>query len=107
MYVLCNLVGGFTMDPLADTSDDAWERMMSLNARSVFAVTRALAPLLARSGRGRIVNVAAAPALRGGGGGMAAYTASKGAVIALTGALAQELAPSGVAVNAVAASLTR
>lgn len=100
--VLCNLVGGFTMAPLAETGDDDWQRMVDLNARSVFTVTRAFAPLLAASGRGRIVNVAAAPAVRGGGGGMAAYTASKGAVVALTKALADELGPDGVAVNAVA-----
>ncbi len=100
--VLCNLVGGFTMAPLGDTTDDDWERMMALNARSVFAATRAMAPLLASSGRGRVVNVAAAPAVHGGGGGMVAYTASKGAVVALTRALADELGDDGVSVNAVA-----
>lgn len=100
--VLCNLVGGFTMAPLSATGDDEWERMMDLNARSVFAVTRAVAPLLAASARGRVVNVAAAPAVQGGGGGMVAYTASKGAVVALTRALADELGDDGVTVNAVA-----
>lgn len=100
--VLCNLVGGFTMASLDETPDGDWERMLSLNAGSAFKVTRAFAPLLRRSGRGRIVNVTAAPAVRHGGGGMAAYTASKGAVAALTTALARELADDGITVNAVA-----
>lgn len=99
---LCNLVGGFTMSPLAETSDEAWDRMMTLNPRSAFVVTRAALPLLSTSGRGRIVNVAAAPAIRHGGGRMSAYAASKGAVVALTHALAAELGPEGISVNAVA-----
>lgn len=99
---VCNLVGGFTMGPLDDTSDEEWDRMMALNARSAFTVVRAALPLLVSSGRGRIVNVASAPAIRHGGGGMVAYTASKGALVAMTHALADELAPRGVTVNAVA-----
>lgn len=99
---VCNLVGGFTMDPLAETSDAQWDSMMTLNARSAFVVSRAAAPLLAASSRGRIVHVAAAPAIRHGGAKMSAYTAAKGAVVALTHALAAELGPEGVTVNAVA-----
>ncbi len=100
--VLCNLVGGFAMSDFSFTSDTAWDRMMRLNVDSVFRVTRALCPLLVTSGRGRVLNVASAVAVRRGGGGMAAYTASKGAVVALTYALADELAGAGVTVNAVA-----
>ena len=103
--VLCNLVGGFTMAPIQDTTDEAWSRMMRLNAESVFRVTRAMTGLLEASERGRIVNVAAAAAIRGGGAGMTAYAASKGAVVALTQALAAELGPGGVSVNAVAPTI--
>lgn len=99
---LCNLVGGFTMAPLSETSDADFDRMMALNVRSVFTVTRAALPLLERSSGGRIVNVAAAPAVRRGGGGMVAYTASKGAVVAMTHALAAELGAGGISVNAIA-----
>lgn len=99
---LCNLVGGFTMAPLSETSDADFDRMMALNVRSAFTVTRAALPLLERSSGGRIVNVAAAPAVRRGGGGMVAYTASKGAVVAMTHALAAELGAGGISVNAIA-----
>lgn len=99
---LLNLVGGFTMAPLEETEPDDWARMMELNARSAFLVTRAMVPLLRRSGRGAVVNVASAPAARGGGGGMAAYVTSKGAVVSLTRALAEELKDDRITVNAVA-----
>lgn len=99
---VCNLVGGFTMAPLAETSDAAWDGMMTLNARSTFITTRAALPLLLASPGGRIVNVAAAPAVRHGGKRMSAYTASKGAVVALTHALAAEVGPESVTVNAIA-----
>lgn len=99
---LLNLVGGFTSGPVGDTEPWEWDRMMELNARSAFLVTRAMVPLLRRSGRGAVVNVASAPAARGGGGGMVAYVASKGAVVSLTRALAEELKDDRVTVNAVA-----
>jgi NAD(P)-dependent dehydrogenase (short-subunit alcohol dehydrogenase family) len=99
---LLNLVGGFTMAPVEETDPGAWERMITLNARSTFLVIRAMLPLLKASGRGAVVNVASAPAVHGQGGGMVAYTASKGAVVSLTRALAREVADDGVTVNAVA-----
>lgn len=100
--VLCNLVGGFTMAELSDTADADWDRMLRLNADTAFRVTRATIDLLRTSGRGRVLNVTSATAVRAGGGGMAAYAAAKGAVAALTHALAEELADDGITVNAIA-----
>jgi len=100
--VLCNLAGGFAMSSVEGTSPDAWDHMMQLNATSAFLCSRAAVPLMKKAGGGRIVNVAALPALEGGGAGMAAYTASKSAVVSLTQALARELLPAHITVNAVA-----
>lgn len=100
--VLLNLVGGFDMAPIADIDPAHWDRMMGLNARTAFLASRTFVKLLRQSKRAAIVNVASAPAVRGEGAGMAAYTSSKGAVISLTKALASELRPDGITVNAVA-----
>lgn len=99
---LCNLVGGFRMAPLAETEPEMWEGMFRLNATTAFLCSRGAAPLLAASGAGRIVNVAALPAVDRGASGMSAYAASKAAVLNLTYSLARELRKSRVTVNAVA-----
>ena len=99
---LCNLVGGFRMAPLEETEPELWERMLSLNATTAFLCCREAVPQLKASGTGRIVNVAALPAVDRGAAGMLAYAASKAAVLNLTYSLARELRKSGVTVNAVA-----
>lgn len=99
---LCNLVGGFRMGPLEETDPELWNGMLELNATTAFLCCRAAAPLLEASGAGRIVNVAALPAVDRGAAGMSAYAASKAAVLNLTYSLARELRKSLVTVNAVA-----
>lgn len=100
---LCALVGGFAMDALEDTDDETWKRMLTLNATAPFVATRAVVRRMKERGNGgRIVLVAALPAVERGGGGMAAYAASKSAVVGLTHALAEELRPDGITVNAIA-----
>jgi NAD(P)-dependent dehydrogenase (short-subunit alcohol dehydrogenase family) len=100
-------VGGFAMAPIAETSLGDFTRMQSLNASTAFLCCRESARRMRETGDGgRIVNVAARPALEPRTGrGMVAYTASKGAVAALTEALAEELAADGIWVNAVAPSI--
>ena len=82
-----------------------WDRVMSVNIRGTWLVTRAAAPHLRRSGAGRIVNVASDTALWGAPR-LLHYVASKGAIIAMTRSLARELGPDGIAVNAIAPGLT-
>jgi NAD(P)-dependent dehydrogenase (short-subunit alcohol dehydrogenase family) len=99
---LLNLAGGFTMAPLAKTEPSAWDHMMKLNATSAFLCCRAAAPLMKPVGGGRIVNVAALPAVDRGTAGMAAYAASKAALLNLTYSLSKELREDWITVNAVA-----
>ncbi|MET7507748.1 SDR family oxidoreductase [Streptomyces albidoflavus] len=82
-----------------------WDRIMTVNARGPWLVARALLPHLLADGGGRIVNVASDAALYGSPR-LAHYIASKGALIALTRAMARETGDKGVTVNAVAPGLT-
>ncbi|MFI2670207.1 SDR family NAD(P)-dependent oxidoreductase [Streptomyces albidoflavus] len=82
-----------------------WDRIMTVNARGPWLVARALLPHLLADGGGRIVNVASDAALYGSPR-LAHYIASKGALIALTRAMARETGDRGVTVNAVAPGLT-
>ena len=99
--IVCNVAGGFRGGaPVHQTDVAEWDFLMNLNSRAVFLVCRAVAPVLLRSGGGRIVNVASRGALAGDAG-VAAYSASKAAVLRLTESLSAELKAQGVRVNAV------
>ena len=89
--VLCNIAGGFRMGaPVHETTDEMWQSMLDVNARSVITMARAVVPRMLAAGSGKIVNVAAMAALKGGAG-MGAYAASKSATIRLTETMAAEL----------------
>jgi 3-oxoacyl-[acyl-carrier protein] reductase len=86
---------------LAGMTYDLYNRVMDLNAKSVWFITQAVAPAMAARGRGVVVNLSSIAARNGGGPGATIYAAAKAAVSAMTKGLAKELAPSGVRVNAV------
>jgi glucose 1-dehydrogenase len=85
--------------PLLETSVEDWDTVMSCNVRSVYLSVKAAYPLLKASG-GSIVNVSSVHAVVTSVG-IAAYAASKGALLALTRAMALEFGPDGVRVNAI------
>ncbi len=107
LWASIHLVGGFAMSPVAETDKAALMQQVDTNLVTCFLCCRAAVRAMARGkAGGRIVNVAARPALEWrAGAGMAAYAASKAAVAALTVALAEEVANDGILVNAVAPSI--
>lgn len=93
--------GGKTLDEL---SIETFDRVMTVNVRGTWLMTRAALPYLKAAGRGKVVNIASDTALWGAPRLMA-YVASKGAVIAMTRSMARELGTANIAVNAVAPGL--
>ena len=91
--------------PLTHVSPGDWDRVMAVNVAGVVNVMRATLPGMVRRGWGRVVNVASI-AGKEGNPTQSAYSASKGAVIALTKSVAKELATTGVLVNSVAPTVT-
>jgi 3-oxoacyl-[acyl-carrier protein] reductase len=84
-----------------EVGDDEWRRVLAINADGVFYCNRAVLPGMVQRGYGRIVNVASI-AGKEGNPMAAAYSASKAAVIALTKAIAKDMAQTGVLVNCIA-----
>ncbi len=99
LHVLVNSAGIIDSSPAAETSDARFDRMLDINVRSVFRLTRAALPLL-RDTRGNIVNVSSVAGLWPYPG-ILAYCVSKAALDQMTRCLALELGPDGVRVNAV------
>ncbi len=98
--VLVVNAGAGASSPLAETSDEEWQRMLDLNLTAPFRCVRRAVPAMVERGWGRIVVVASVAAKRGESR-IAAYSASKHGVLGLVRAAAAELARSGVTVNAV------
>jgi len=98
--VLINNAGISMGGTLAQTSYDEWKRVVDVNLTGVFAMCKAVAPVMTRNMSGQIINISSITGLVGAPGA-SAYAASKGGVIAFTRSIARELAESGTMVNAV------
>jgi len=88
--LLVNNAGIAESAPVAKTTDEMWDRHLALDVTAPFLLCRAALPLLKKSGRGRIINIASTAGLRGGPY-IAAYAAAKHALVGLSRSLAAEL----------------
>lgn len=91
-------IGGKTLDEI---DIGTWDRVMTVNVRGLWLMTKAAVPLMEAAGGGRIVNIASDTAIWGAPR-LLSYVASKGAVMSMTHSLARELGPKGIGVTAVA-----
>lgn len=99
--ILVNNAGISHYSMVADVDEDKWDEVMAVNLKSVFLCSQLFMPYMISQRFGRIINVSSIWGIAGGSC-EAVYSAAKGGVNAFTKALAKELAPSGVTVNAVA-----
>ena len=107
--ILVNAAGGFhQLAPITDITDEEWDRVITLNLKTCFLCSRAVAPIMMTNKKGRIVNIAS-------GSGIAPnpfaptylpYGAAKAGVINMTKNLARELGPYGVTVNSISPGTT-
>jgi NAD(P)-dependent dehydrogenase (short-subunit alcohol dehydrogenase family) len=98
--VLVNNAGVSAVGDVAETTPEAWDEVMRVNARGVFLMSRAVMPTMLAQRSGSIVNVSSAIAVTGLARRVA-YAASKGAVLGLTKSMQVDCAPCGIRVNAL------
>src|SRR5437879_13431018 len=85
---------------LTELSEEDWDRVMEVNVKSIFLMSRLVIPIMARAGGGSIINTASGWGLTGGAKA-AVYCASKGAVVLLTKAMAVDHGPQKIRVNCI------
>ncbi len=98
--VLVNNAGWDKAEPFVDSEPETWDRVIQINLYGVLNTSKAVLPIMAAQGSGRVVNLGS-DAGRAGSSGEAVYSAAKGGVIAFTKATAREMARNQVAINCV------
>jgi NAD(P)-dependent dehydrogenase (short-subunit alcohol dehydrogenase family) len=98
--VLHNNVGVESRLDLLDTTEEEWDRLMTVDLKSVFLATRAAVPAMLERGGGSVICVSSVAALRGHG--RTAYAAAKAGILGLVRSVAVQLGPRGIRVNAIA-----
>jgi len=96
---------GITIGTVDDMPEENWQRVIDVNLRSVYLLSKFVVPAMKRAGRGSIINTASIMALRGIPGAHA-YTAAKGAIVALTRAMTRDLGRFGIRVNTLCPGTT-
>jgi 2-hydroxycyclohexanecarboxyl-CoA dehydrogenase len=103
--ILVNDAGICEYTGFMEMSEARWDRMMAVHVKGAFHCARAAIPDMQAAGWGRIVNLSSVAGLNGGGPGLVHYATAKGAIIGFTKALAREVGPLGITVNAIAPGL--
>jgi NAD(P)-dependent dehydrogenase (short-subunit alcohol dehydrogenase family) len=98
--ILDNNVGIGQRGSVVEVEESAWDRVMAVNVKSMVLMSKHAVPAMAANGGGSIINISSLSALRPRG--LTPYSASKGAVIALTRAMAVDHAPQNIRVNCIA-----
>lgn len=98
--ILVNSAGYSHIAPIEATTEEIWDRTLSINLKGMFLMIQAAIPHLKAAGAGRVINLSSQSGKKGTGS-YSAYCASKFGIIGLTQALAQEFAATGVTVNAI------
>ena len=99
--ILVNNAGIQILQPIEETTEEQWDRVIAVNLKGHFLTCRAVIPVMKTQGRGHIVNIASVGARNGGTFAGVHYIASKGGVISLTKKLGKELGQYGIVVNGV------
>lgn len=103
--VLVNNAGIYPSGSIEELTNQSWDRVLGTNLTGSFLCSRAAVPIMLEKQKGRIINLSSSTAFRGAKNG-AHYAASKAGIIGFTKALALELAPTGITVNAICPGLT-
>lgn len=98
--ILFNNAGIIRRADVVDTTEDEWDRVIAVNVKSVYLMSRVVVPVMAAGGGGAIVNTGSGWGLKGGPRAVA-YCASKGAVVNMTRAMAIDHGPQNIRVNCV------
>ena len=99
------LFGGLKPRKLEEISVEEWDRVMAVNMRGTFLVTRAVVPIMKKNEYGKIINISSSTVLNGSPY-LTHYVTSKGGVIGFTRALTRELGQSGIRINTITPGLT-
>ena len=100
LHILFNNAGIIRRADVINTSEDEWDRVMAVNVKSIFLMSRYAIPYLEKAGGGSIINTSSGWGLKGGGNAVS-YCASKGAVTMMTRAMAIDHGKQNIRVNAI------
>jgi NAD(P)-dependent dehydrogenase (short-subunit alcohol dehydrogenase family) len=106
LHVLVNNAGVNLFKGIADTAPEEWDRVLGVDLKAIYLVTRTCLPLLKNARSAAVLNIASVHAQMTIAG-IAAYAAAKGGVVSMTRSLAQELGPFGIRVNAISPGFIR